>query len=210
VDPSLFVPRSGNGSGGQESVPRSRRLLFIGQLVERKGVRMLLEVYRDMLQKSIDAVELVMVGEGPLKGDVERFTRDNKSARVRLCGQVPYGEVGRYYAECDVFVLLSVHDCNPLVLFEALHSGIPIVCSDHAGNARDFVVAGENGYVVDPTNKDQIVGCVMDVLSWSAEKRLSAARTSRQLVEAANYPASAQAFLDACHAILGPHNQGRR
>jgi glycosyltransferase involved in cell wall biosynthesis len=202
VDASLFTTCSGNNSGSPQPIKQSQKLLFVGQLIERKGVRMLLNVYRDILQKTFDTVGLVLVGEGPLKQDVECFIRDNISARIELCGQVPYGDVNRYYIECSAFMLLSLWDCNPLVLFEALHSGIPIICSDRAGNACDFIVPGENGYIVDPTDKTGIVTCVQEVLGWDSEKRLNAARASQRLVAAANYSASAQAFFEVCHAVV--------
>ena len=39
-------------------------------------------------------------------------------------------------------ILLSLYDPNPLVIFEALACGIPIICSERAGNAVDFVIDG--------------------------------------------------------------------
>jgi glycosyltransferase involved in cell wall biosynthesis len=99
-------------------------------------------------------------------------------------------------------VLLSASDCNPLVVFEALHAGIPIICSAHAGNAYDFIKPGKNGYIVDPTDKDCIVQHTMDVLNWDLSKRHGAAELSRQLVKKANYHDSAQAFIDACESLL--------
>jgi glycosyltransferase involved in cell wall biosynthesis len=180
----------------------SRKMLFVGQLIERKGVPMLLEVYRDLVKLSDVPVELVLVGEGPLEEYVREFKCKNALAGIRLEGQVSYDEVARYYKVCDVFVLLSLSDCNPLVIFEALHAGIPIVCSGNAGNAHDFIVPGENGYIVEPEDRKSIVQCLSDVLRWDAAKRTACKQVSREQVAKANYEDSAAAFIKACETVL--------
>jgi len=209
VDASLFTSCSEDISDSWQLSQSPQKLLFVGQLIERKGVRMLLDVYRDILQKSSDAVGLILVGDGPLRQDVECFTRDNESATVELRGQVPYEDVGRCYSECSIFMLLSQSDCNPLVLFEALHAGIPIICSGRAGNSCDFIIPGENGFIVDPTDRKSIVRLTLEILGWGIEKRLNATRVSKRLVAAANYSSSSQAFLDACHAVMEPGKTDR-
>ena len=179
-----------------------KKILFVGKLTERKGVPMLLEVYKNITEVSDVPVSLVIVGEGPLRSDIRHSERNARSAKIELHGYVPYSDMAAYYKCCDIFVLLSDSDCNPLVVFEALHAGIPIICSAHAGNARDFIISGKNGYIVDPTDKDRIVQNTMEVLNWDLEKRHRAAELSRQLVRKANYHDSAQAFINACENLL--------
>lgn len=177
----------------------ARRILFVGRLNENKNIPMLLDVYQDLLATEENPVELVLAGEGPLRSTIEGFCRSHQSARVKMLGQVPYNDVAAYYRSCGVFVLLSLSDCNPLVILEALHSGIPIVCTNRAGNAPDFIHPGKNGYIVDPTDKESIVQSIRDVLGWDAAKRQNAACLSQELAASANYPASARAFVEACH-----------
>jgi glycosyltransferase involved in cell wall biosynthesis len=208
IDSSLFSSNPTSGNGGTAR-PATRRILFVGRLNQNKGIPMLLDVYADLLGDGGDIIELVLVGEGPLRAMVEEFRRSHESASVELAGQLPYSEVAAYYRSCDVFVLLSLSDCNPLVILEALYSGVPVVCTNRSGNAPDFIVAGENGYIVDPTDKDCIVRCLREVLSWNLDRRLNAARTSQRLVTAVSYPASARAFLEACDAAFNSRAQDR-
>jgi len=208
VDGSLFSSDSAHDSGSKSgSSPHS--ILFVGRLNQNKGIPMLLDVYHDLLEDSENVIELLLIGDGPLRTMVEKFRQSYKSAKIKMLGQVPYEQVADYYLKCDVFVLLSLSDCNPLVILEALHSGIPIICTNRAGNAPDFIVPGENGYIVDPTDKTSIVTCIREVLGWDSEKRLNAARVSQRLVAAANYSTSAQAFLDACHTVIRSRAQDR-
>jgi len=203
VDGSAFSSQLGNISNYSGTAdPGCRKILFVGRLNVNKGVPMLLEVYRDLVKLSDVPVDLVLVGEGPLEEYVREFRCKNALAGIHLEGQVSYAEAARYYKMCDVFVLLSRADCNPLVIFEALNAGIPIVCSGNAGNAPDFIVPGENGYIVNPEDRDSIVRCVLDVLNWDAAKRTACKQVSREQVAKANYEDSAAAFIEACKAVF--------
>ena len=179
----------------------SQNILFVGRLNENKGIPMLLEVYQEVVKKCQTGPGLFLVGEGPLKTHVQKYKHETGLSKIYVEGQVPYDRVVRVYITCVVFVLLSLSDCNPLVVLEALHCGIPIVCTDRAGNAPDFIVPGENGYIVDPADKERIVQCIIKVLNWDSEKRDCAARLSKELVKKANYADSAEAFVRACHHV---------
>ena len=179
----------------------AQNILFVGRLNENKGIPMLLDVYQEVVESNQEAPGLFLVGEGPLKAHVQKYKHERGLSKIYIEGQVPYDRVVRYYRTCDVFVLLSLSDCNPLVVLEALHCGIPIVCTDRAGNAPDFIVPGENGYIVDPTDKERIVQCIIEVLNWDSEKRDCAARLSKELAKKANYADSAEAFVHACHHV---------
>lgn len=180
----------------------SRKILFIGQLIVRKGIPMLLEVYKELVRMNSVRLELVLIGEGPLEEYVREFESKNGLTGIHMEGQVSYDEVARYYKMCDVFVLLSRADCNPLVIFEALNAGIPVVCSENAGNAPDFIVPGQNGYIVNPEDRDSIIRYLSDILKWDAEKRAKCARVSKEQVAKANYEDSAAAFIRACESVF--------
>jgi glycosyltransferase involved in cell wall biosynthesis len=179
----------------------SHNILFVGRLNENKGIPMLLEVYQEVVNNCEKEPGLFLVGEGPLMARAQKYKYERGLSKIYIEGRVSYDRVVRYYRTCDVFVLLSLSDCNPLVVLEALHCGIPIICTNRAGNAPDFIVPGENGYIVDPTDKDAIVQDVMTVLSWDAQKRDSAAQLSKELVKKANYDDSAEAFVRACNHV---------
>jgi glycosyltransferase involved in cell wall biosynthesis len=203
VDGLAFSSNSEGCREGNLDIPNmpAQNILFVGRLNENKGIPMLLGVYQEVVKNCQEEPGLFLVGEGPLKTNVQECKHERRLSRIYIEGQVPYDRVVRYYRTCDVFVLLSLSDCNPLVVLEALHCGTPIVCTNRAGNAPDFIVPGENGYIVDPTNKERIVQCVLEVLNWDSEKRDCAARLSKKLARKANYADSAEAFVHACHHV---------
>ena len=180
----------------------AKNILFVGVLNERKGVLELMEAYREVAEKAFGA-GLVMVGEGPLKGQLGTYCREHGLDKVSFEGWVKYEDVAGYYRGCDVFVLLSRKDPNPLVIFEALAAGIPIICSSNAGNAVEFVQDGVNGYVVDPDDTGAVSAKLLDVLSWDDERIENARGFSERVLAKADYDSSAKAFVDACRFCLG-------
>lgn len=201
VDGALFSKRS--ASGRHHDLCPENNILFVGQLVERKGVINLLAVYRRLTRRIDTPVGLIMIGDGPLKPNIEKWKSRWGMEHVYLAGFIENHEIQRYYAQCSLFMLLSLHDPNPLVIFEALHAGIPIICSNCAGNATDFIIDGENGYVVDPKDIGGIEERVVEVLGWDQAKRQHAASVSETVVQKANYKDSARAFIEACRFAMG-------
>lgn len=179
------------------------RILYVGQLVGRKGVTQLLESYHQLVTGNDRSVELHIVGDGPLKSAIEVFVKKHSLDGIHLKGFVTYEQMPRIYWNSDLFVLLSIHDPNPLVLFEALTAGLPVVISERAGNACDFVIGGKNGFVVDPYNIEEVSSRMAEVLDWSGQKRAEAAAISSELLKKATYKNAAKAFVEAADRAIG-------
>ncbi len=182
----------------------ARNLVFVGKLNERKGIPALLEAYRLVAAQSDPHPGLILIGEGPEKERIERFRQEHHLPQIRMEGWLENEKTARYYALADVFVLLSSVDHNPLVLFEALAAGIPIICSRGACNAIDFIRDGVNGYIVDPANPPAVAARILEVLHWDDARREACTRCSHELVDRANYDDAARAFLDACRTAVRP------
>lgn len=130
------------------------RVLFVGRLVERKGVHVLIEAVR--LLNLDRPVRLEIVGDGPLRSRLERQARETGlGPLIRFRGSVSAEELSRAYDECDVFVLPAVVDEKGdteglgVVLIEALLHGTPVVASA-AGGIPDIVRHDETGLLVPP------------------------------------------------------------
>lgn len=114
------------------------RILFVGQLSQRKGIRYLLEAVKRL---NIRNAELVLVGK--MLGNESAFApyRDI----FRHVAHVPYHEVHRLFQEADIFVYPSLHEGSAFATYEALASGLPIVTTRNAGSvARN----GQEGFIV--------------------------------------------------------------
>lgn len=177
----------------------SRYLLFVGRFIETKGIKEMMQAYKEIVDiDEFSDLGLVLLGEGRLQEYIQSYSNENGLKNVYLEGFVDQKIIPYYYSAASSFVLLSLSDPNPLVIFEAMASGVPIICSQRAGNASDFIVDGENGYRVDPYNHDEVVSRIKMVLTdVDAE---NAKTVSAELLEKANYDVSAKAFLDSISA----------
>jgi len=114
------------------------RLLFVGQISQRKGVKYLLEA---MKQLGVPELELVMVGR--IDG-IEQGLASYESYFTHI-PHLPYKEIHRIFASADAFVFPSLHEGSALVTYEALASGLPVITTENAGSVvRD----GVEGFII--------------------------------------------------------------
>lgn len=138
-------------------------LLFVGRLVERKGVHVLLDALARMGSQE---VTLTIVGDGPERAElVERSRWLGLDTRVKFLGRVPAAQLHECYRECDAFVLPAVRDAQGdteglgVVLIEALSYGKPVVASD-IGGIPDVIQHGRTGLLVTPNDSLALCGAL--------------------------------------------------
>jgi glycosyltransferase involved in cell wall biosynthesis len=123
------------------------RVLFVGSVSARKGVRYLLEAWRRL---ELRDAELILVGAADAFG--RKLIADAPSS-VRWVGCVGGHEVQQYFANADAFAFPSLAEGSALVTYEALASGLPVVTTTSSGSVvRD----GVDGFVVAPRDVDAI------------------------------------------------------
>jgi glycosyltransferase involved in cell wall biosynthesis len=131
-----------------EPPPRDRLvLLSLGRLVEIKGLE---HAIRAVL--AVPDVELVIAGDGPLRGELERLARPAKG-RIRFVGEVHGAAKHALFRAAHAFVLPSIALASgrtegmPTTLLEAMDHGLPVIASDTGGTA-DIVEHDYNGLLV--------------------------------------------------------------
>ena len=111
-----------------------RRIVFVGTVVETKGVEELIKAFRDLAPRYAD-VDLHLIGFGP-PAYVERVVlpmiRD-LGDRVVLRGQLPSAELAREFTYATMVVLPSYFDTSPNVIAEAMVAGVPVIGTDVGG-----------------------------------------------------------------------------
>jgi glycosyltransferase involved in cell wall biosynthesis len=129
---------------GSNAVPdRPLRLLFVGRLIEEKGVLDLVEALALVVQQQ--DCHLVVVGEGELERKLsERIRRLGLEGHVRRTGYLTGTDLNHEYRSAAIFVLpTSWAEGFPTVLAEAMDAGLAIVTTPTRG-ARDYLVEDEN------------------------------------------------------------------
>jgi hypothetical protein len=135
---------------------RPFHLLFLGQIILRKGIGRLLDAMR--LLKD-EPVELILAG--PSEIDPSAWA---DLPRVRWLGQVQRSEVGQVYQNADGFILPTLSDGYALTQLEALSYGLPVIASKHCGEA---VTHGRNGWILEDLEPETIAAAIRSAMTES-------------------------------------------
>lgn len=128
--------------------------LFVGQMVERKGISQLLSAWEKHITKHTND-NLIVIGKGILLDSLKE--KYNKYESVKILGGINYDGIHRYYAICDVFVMPTLEDNWCLVIPEAMACGKPVACSIYNGGHYELVQDNVNGYKFDPLKEESIL-----------------------------------------------------
>lgn len=139
---AYFLQQSVMREASREREAELFRFLFVGQLIARKQVGLLIEALGLL---STNDFELVIAGDGPCGQDWQRLAEARIPGQIRWLGRVPMAEVSEWMALADCLVLPSRHDGWGAVVSEALMVGTPVVCSDACGSAGVVRASGVGG-----------------------------------------------------------------
>lgn len=145
-------------------------VVCVSRLVARKGQDVLIKGMTQIRRRVPDAT-LLIVGGGPFEERLREMASDAPFGSVLFAGQVSEEDLPRYYAMSDVFAMpcrsrlagMEVEGWGN-VFIEALACGRPIIVGD-SGGARETVIDGETGLLVDGRNVGQVAGAVADLLA---------------------------------------------
>ncbi|WP_322507658.1 glycosyltransferase family 4 protein [Anaerolinea sp.] len=120
-----------------EQTQRRFRILFVGQIIPRKGIHHLVQAFTRL---RLPSSELIIVGQGDAEYETLLKRLVTSDAAVRFIGQLPQAELWAYYQSADVFVLPTLSEGSALVVYEAMAAGLPVVTTPSAGSVvRDGV-----------------------------------------------------------------------
>jgi glycosyltransferase involved in cell wall biosynthesis len=174
VEPDVYAPPA------QRPVRDELRLLYVGRLVSKKGLPVLLEALRELRDRG-PAARLVVVGDGPARADFEALARRlGLAEQVEFAGAVGQDEIRERYAAADVFCLPSFSEGLPVVLMEAMAMELPVVTTAIMG-VPELVTDGVHGRLVPPGRADRLVEAIAE-LAADPSRRAAMGRAGRERV----------------------------
>lgn len=173
--PAVLAPPGGDHlSGGvsQEEVlqraeiPGPCRLIFVGNLIPRKGLHTLIEALASLPQPDwrltvVGGPELDPAYAGAIQ---DRIAVLNLTAKITLTGALSSRELAGYLRESHLLAVPSSYEGFGIVYLEAMRFGLPVIAGD-AGGPREIVSHGVNGFLVPPGDPAALARCLASLLN---------------------------------------------
>ena len=137
------------------SPSRPLRVLFLGQVILRKGIQYLIEAARRLHGECI-----VFDVVGPI--GISQAAVASAPANVRFHGRSTRDQAGAWYQQADVFVLPTLSDGFALTQLEAMAHGLPVVTTPCCG---DVVTDGADGFIVPPRDGEALAEAFLRYLA---------------------------------------------
>jgi len=133
---------------------RSKRVICVANMRPAKDHMTLLKGFARLI-KSRDDVQLLLIGDGPLRGQLKQFCVKHRLCSVRFLGRLPCNGVLENVARSDIFILTSIEEAMPNVVIEALALGKPIVAT-RVGGIPEIVKDRFNGLLIPPRSPEHV------------------------------------------------------
>jgi glycosyltransferase involved in cell wall biosynthesis len=151
----------------QNGSKNHRAFLFSGALTRRKGVDLLANAFEQLAREELN-VTLRILGEGPMRNDLER-TLASVSDRVEFLGFKDWSDLPQEYARAHVLCVPSRYDGWGLVVPEGLASGLPVIATDQMGAALEFIETNRNGWLIRAGSETALLGAMREAAMISDE-----------------------------------------
>jgi glycosyltransferase involved in cell wall biosynthesis len=185
-------------------------ILFVGKLIEKKRPFDLLKAYELILRTSdvhningnfrtsdVQKLALLFVGDGALRPELEKYTKDNDVKNVIFAGFKNQTEMPEYYALADILVLPSgAGETWGLAVNEAMCFSLAIIVSDLVGCGKDLVKNNENGYISPLGDINKLSEYLADIIK-NSEKRKKFGKKSFEIIKNYSYENDLREILKA-------------
>lgn len=170
---------------------REWRVGTVARLSPEKGIHHLLHAH-SILQARGHALRLVLVGEGPQRGELEALAEELEiSSSVEFLG---YQEnVETFLSTFDFFALPSLTEGIPLSLLEAMANGLPVVATD-VGGIPEIIVHQESGLLVPPGQPEALAHALLQLIQEPVEAKRLGSKAEDRIRERFGMTAMSEAY----------------
>lgn len=178
-DTAIFHPRDQSAMRQKLGIaPDVRLLIYVGRLVESKGMRELIDAFASLAAED-PGLQLALVGDGVMREEIVRLLESRGVLpRVLLPGAFGPQRVAEWISAADVLTLPSWSEGYPNVVVEAIACGRPVVATDVGGTNE--IVNTSNGLLIPPRDTAALESALRDALKrhWDSAAIASAMQRS--------------------------------
>jgi 1,4-alpha-glucan branching enzyme len=176
-------------------------VLFVGNLISRKGLPLLVEAAKKVAKERADT-KFIIVGEGPLKASLKSsIASAGLLGNFRFLGNLSEEQLPQIYNCADVFVLPSIQEGQGIVLLEAMASGVPVVAFD-IGGVNEAVCNGETGLLVGLGDVEALGQAVLKFLADSMLRARFGGFATKRVLDKFTWNICANAMLEVYKEAL--------
>lgn len=176
----------------------SFQVLFIGRIIERKGISVLIEAVHSA-RKKVPGAGLLIAGKAWRKSYKTELGRQARElgVPVKFLGHIPHAKMHKIYWLADCFVCPSQeHEAFGLVNVEAMASGIPVVASANGG-INEIIRSGHNGITVeDYKDPESFARTIVEVAANQAWAKNLAKQARKDAVQHFSWQSAAQSLAE--------------
>lgn len=178
-----------------------RRVLFIGRLEKRKGLKYLLKAWRQLLTSNPGNIELIIAGDGPERKRLESFCKENNLSNVYFTGFVDTKMKLELLQTATVFCSPALYgESFGIVLLEAMACGLPIVAGRNPGYEAVLRDRGSLS-LIEPSNVEEF-SRRLDLFINDQAMRLLWRRWALNYVKQFNYPIIVDQYENLYNSIV--------
>lgn len=135
------------------SMPKNAFVIFTPiRMAPEKNVDLIIRVAEKVIKKHPNIIFLI-AGDGPLFAELnEMIKHKGLESNIKMIGF--YQNIKELLSIADIFLLPSFLELHSIAILEAMSQEVPLVVSANTGSNNDFIVDGENGYLLDPFKDD--------------------------------------------------------
>ncbi len=188
-------------SVSRQAYPQCVQILTVGRLIPRKGFQFLIRALPEVMQHASCEFKIELVGDGPYRAELVKLADElGVRHKIHFAGSVPYSDLPQKYHEADIFTLCSSAEGMPLVVLEAMGSGLPVAASRVQG-IEDLVEVGVNGTLFPPGDVDELAQGLISLIN-DGNSRIKMGKASIARVQKYDWKNIAQSYLEIYQRIL--------
>lgn len=180
---------------------RTLRLVTVGSLIQRKGLRPFLQHLILWCTAHPDRIiEWRLIGDGPERIALETLVLP-ANLKLGFLGDVDYEDVPALMADADLLAFPTLADEWGLVVNEAMAAGLPVLASCRAQAAEEMVTEGENGWLFDPLDPASTDRTLSRALDTPAELRVAMGEAARLTSARFSHANTVRRIMQAIEAV---------
>lgn len=172
--PDEYIEEAARNNGPKVFRKGAPKILTCGRLVQYKQFPAVI----DAANKAFEDYELNIIGDGPLRCELETLSISlGKADKIHFRGKIPRDEVQKMMFDSEIFALISIQETFGMVYLEAMLQGCIVVASKEGG-VDGIIIEGENGFLCEEGNADELSQVLKKIQTLSEEEKKRISRNA--------------------------------